>query len=96
MSAALDWDNAQVSRQACCHREFHDTGGGQVGDIDELKVAEHFKLPASRLCSLPYRDLSDEVHALPSAWAALASQATMLETSASQSALLEAGSSAAL
>ena len=43
------------------HRHFEDSGGGTEQEIDEMKVAEHFKLPASQLNPLPYRTLSREV-----------------------------------
>ena len=70
------------------HREFHDTGSGGVDEVDEFKVAEHFKLPASRLGCLPYRNLTDEVRAVLLASAVLSVQLTMLETFAFQFALV--------
>ena len=42
------------------HRHFVDSGGGTEQEIDEMKVAEHFKLPALQLNPLPYRTLSRE------------------------------------
>lgn len=42
-------------------RDFDDTGAGNTDEIDELKVAEHYKLSAASLRPLPCRKLRAEI-----------------------------------
>ena len=52
----------RAAAETCCAcREFSDTGGGTEDEIDDIKVAQHFKLKDSKLSQLPYRTLSKEV-----------------------------------
>ena len=49
-----------MSTSALC-RNFADSSGGDIDEIDEMKVAEHYKLPAPKLLRLPYRKLPRKV-----------------------------------
>ena len=49
------------STEATSCRDFTDTGFGNSDEIDELKIAEHYKLGAAKLRPLHCRKLRAEV-----------------------------------